>query len=98
MKLQPRRTSAAFLRSRFLLVGGIGLIGLIALLALALTACSSDDEKSTGSTGSPGGSGSPAATANSNVTGTVSIEGSSTIQPYTIALIDAFGTLYPNVK
>ncbi len=95
MKLQPRRTSAAFLRSRFLLVAGIGLI---ALLALALTACSSDDEKITGSTGSPGGSGSPAATANSNVNGTVSIEGSSTIQPYTIALIDAFGTLYPNVK
>jgi phosphate transport system substrate-binding protein len=88
MNLQRRISSAAFLRSRLFMAATLGLV---ALVALAVSACGSDDETSSAST-------SAAATQVSNVTGTVSIEGSSTVQPYTIALLDEFGKVYPNVK
>src|SRR5438093_1392432 len=86
MKLQRRISSAAFPRSRFLLAATLGLLS---LSTLSLAACG-DDEKSP--------SGGNAATKAPNVTGTVSIEGSSTVQPYTIALIDEFAKTYPDVK
>ncbi|HSP55650.1 MAG TPA: PstS family phosphate ABC transporter substrate-binding protein [Dehalococcoidia bacterium] len=64
----------------------------ITLVALALTACGDDSEGNSATKG-PGQSGTTA-----KVTGTVSIEGSSTVQPFTIDLIDAFGKKHPDVK
>src|SRR5207247_4491552 len=89
MKLLRRRISASIFRSPFMV---LTTLALGTLFALALTACGSDDEKS------PSGSNSVAATQAPNVTGTVTIEGSSTVQPYTIALIDEFAKTYPDVK
>ncbi len=89
MKLLRRRISASIFRSPFMV---LTTLALGTLFALALTACGSDDEKS------PSGSNSAAATKAPNVTGTVTIEGSSTVQPYTIALIDEFAKTYPDVK
>src|SRR5438093_13410826 len=89
MKLLRRRISASIFRSPFMV---LTTLALGTLFALALTGCGSDDEKS------PSGSNSAAATKAPNVTGTVTIEGSSTVQPYTIALIDEFEKVYPNVK
>jgi phosphate transport system substrate-binding protein len=66
------------------------LLLLIAGVALALVACGGDDDDET-ATPSGGGDG------GSDVTGTVSIEGSSTVQPFTIELIDAFKEAYPDV-
>jgi len=89
MKLRPRMSSATFLRSRFL---GAATLSLVALIALAVTACGGDDEKTTIADTSATSTKAP------NVTGTVSIEGSSTIQPYTIVLIDEVAKVYPDVK
>ncbi len=70
---------------------------LLLVVAVAATAvfvaCGGDD--STTATKTPGGASSTAADA--SVKGTVSIEGSSTVQPYTIDLIDKFKAAYPNV-
>ncbi len=83
MALIRRLTSANPLQRTALLLGAA-----IALVALALTACGDDNEGDSSTT--PGGT--------AKVTGTVSIEGSSTVQPFTIDLIDAFGKKYPDVK
>jgi len=90
MKLLRRRTSASIVRGPFPVLISLGVV---ALLAIAVAACG-DDEKDTGSTGS----GTAAATQIPNVTGTISLEGSSTVQPFSIALIDEFAKVYPNVK
>lgn len=58
----------------------------VAALAVFAMACSSDGEKTAGT-------GTPAA----KVTGTVSLEGSSTVQPFSIDLIDAFKKKYPDI-
>ncbi|TMC00641.1 MAG: PstS family phosphate ABC transporter substrate-binding protein [Chloroflexi bacterium] len=85
MTLFVRQAGLSRFRLPFFLLPTVVFIG-------ALTAgCSSDDnEAGAGSSG--------AATANTAVSGTVSIEGSSTVQPFTIDLIDAFQPLYPDVK
>ncbi len=83
MALIRRLTSANPLQRTALLLGAA-----IALVALALTACGDDNEGDSSTT--PGGT--------AKVTGTVNIEGSSTVQPFTIDLIDAFGKKYPDVK
>src|SRR3989449_2748686 len=90
MKLLRRRTSASIVRGPFPVLISLGVV---ALLAIAVAACG-DDEKDTGSTGS----GTAAATQIPNVTGTISLEGSSTVQPFSIALIDEFAKTYPDVK
>src|SRR5437667_7721084 len=90
MKLLRRRTSASIVRGPFPVLISLGVV---ALLAIAVAACG-DDEKDTGSTGS----GTAAATQIPNVTGTISLEGSSTVQPFSIALIDEFAKVYPDVK
>src|SRR5437870_7571597 len=90
MKLLRRRTSASIVRGPFPVLISLGVV---ALLAIAVAACG-DDDKDTGSTGS----GTAAATQIPNVTGTISLEGSSTVQPFSIALIDEFAKVYPNVK
>jgi phosphate transport system substrate-binding protein len=73
----------------------------VAVFALAI-GCSDDDDdpEATGSTG-----GSPAATAGAGgtgaedeITGTVSIEGSSTVQPVTLELVDLFNSKYPDAS
>lgn len=65
------------------------LLTLAAMLSFAV-ACGGDDEENGGAaTGVPGGNG---------VEGTVSIEGSSTVQPFTLELIPAFESEYPDVR
>jgi phosphate transport system substrate-binding protein len=88
MKLLRRKTSASILRSPVMVVTTLALG---TLFALAIAACG-DDEKSTS------GANTSTATKAPNVTGTVSIEGSSTVQPFSIALIDEFAKVYPDVK
>src|SRR5713226_5752807 len=60
-------------------------LALAALAVLAVAACSSDEKTAT------------TATQAQKVTGTVSLEGSSTVQPFSIDLIDAFKKKYPDV-
>ncbi len=88
MKLLRRRISASILRSPLMV---LTTLALGTFFALAIAACG-DDEKSTS------GSNTSTATKAPNVTGTVSIEGSSTVQPFSIALIDEFAKVYPDVK
>ncbi len=87
MKLQRRMSSAAFLRSRFLIAT---ILGLVALFALALTACG-DDEKSTGTNTSPG------ATVK-KVSGAINGDGSSTVFPITEAMAEEFKKIQPDVN
>ena len=63
----------------------------LAILALLAAGCK-DDGNNKDTTPVPGQTLSP------SVSGTVSIEGSSTLQPFTIDLIDAFQNAYPDVK
>jgi len=65
-------------------------VAAVALLALLAAGCKDDANKD--KTPVPGQTQSP------SVSGTVSIEGSSTVQPFTIDLIDAFQNAYPDVK
>ncbi len=87
MKLQRRMSSAAFVRSRFLIAT---ILGLVALFALALTACG-DDEKSTGTNTSPG------ATVK-KVSGAINGDGSSTVFPITEAMAEEFKKIQPDVN
>jgi len=80
-------SSAAFLRSRFLIAT---ILGLVALFALALTACG-DDEKSTGTNTSPG------ATVK-KVSGAINGDGSSTVFPITEAMAEEFKKIQPDVN
>lgn len=68
------------------------LLLLIAGASLALVACGGDDDDGTATATGNGGGG------DSDVTGTISIEGSSTVQPFTIEAIDAFALEFPEVK
>ncbi len=61
---------------------------------LALVACDGDDG---GSSASPGAGNGASAGAGSSVEGTVSIEGSSTIQPFTLELVSEFEDEYSKV-
>src|SRR5438093_13148864 len=90
MKLLRRRTSASIVRGPFPVLISLGVV---ALLAIAVAACG-DDEKDTGSTGS----GTAAARRIPNVTGTSSLEGPSTVQPFSVALSDEVAMVYPNGK
>ncbi len=65
----------------------------LAMGALALVACGGDDD---GSGGSNSGNGTPTG-GGSSLSGTVSIEGSSTVQPFTLELIPAFEAEYSKV-
>jgi len=80
-------SSAAFVRSRFLIAT---ILGLVALFALALTACG-DDEKSTGTNTSPG------ATVK-KVSGAINGDGSSTVFPITEAMAEEFKKIQPDVN
>src|SRR5213592_1388153 len=89
MNLQRRISSAALLRSRFLIAATLGLL---ALFTLALAACS-DDERST----SGGSNSSPGATVN-KVSGAISGDGSSTVFPITEAVAEEFKKVQPDVN
>jgi phosphate transport system substrate-binding protein len=72
----------------------------LAVAALTLVACGDDDDSSSSSGGTtptqaPAGNG--GGSEGSSVEGTVSIEGSSTVQPFTLELIPAFESEYPDV-
>ena len=82
---QGFRAGRAGRRGRTIAV--LAAIAALALLALLAAACKGDKKDGTPAPGqSPG------------VSGTVSIEGSSTVQPFTIDLIDSFKDAYPDVK
>jgi phosphate transport system substrate-binding protein len=88
------------------------LILVLAVAAIALVACGDDDDdsssssssSSSGSTTSSGSSSSgssdaaPTEAAGAKVEGTVSLEGSSTVQPFTLELIPEFEKEYPDAK
>ena len=65
----------------------------IAVLAVGFTAACGDDDDGSSPTATTGTTG-PAST----VSGTVSIEGSSTVQPFTLELIPEFEDAFPEVK
>ena len=69
----------------------LGVIMFVALAAIALVACSSDDDDGGSDPTSVAGNG------GSSIEGTVSIEGSSTVQPFTLELIPAFEAAFPDI-
>ena len=73
----------------FLLLG-------LALSLMALVACGDDDDNGGDATATKPADGGP--TADTSVSGTITIEGSSTVQPFTLELIDAFDAAFPDTK
>ena len=69
-------------------VAALTVVAALAILALLAAGCK----------GGGNGDKTPAPGQSPGVSGTVSIEGSSTVQPFTIDLIDAFKDAYPDVK
>lgn len=64
---------------------------LIGGASVALVACGGDDDDTSATSTAAGGNG------DSGISGTVSIEGSSTVQPFTIEVVDAFKEAFPDV-
>ncbi len=87
MREAQRKEPGQRRRTRVLL-----LVGVVATLAtLAFAACDGGGDGNATPTSGAG-------TRQPGITGTISIEGSSTVQPFTIDLIDAFKDQYPDVK
>lgn len=84
---QFRRLFPAGVRLRTLLLAGLVLI---AALSLALAACGDDDDSGDDATDAPSGDG-------CDTSGSFAIEGSSTVQPYTIEALDAFKDVCPDI-
>lgn len=66
--------------------------GVTAVLALGIAACGDDDNSSTDTAGSGGGD------ADTSLSGTVKIDGSSTVFPFGQAAAELFQEQYPNVR
>jgi phosphate transport system substrate-binding protein len=82
----------------------LAVILFLAVAGLALVACGDDDDDSSSSSGSSSSSsngsadnGSPSSNDGASVEGTISIEGSSTVQPFTLELIPEFESAYTDV-
>lgn len=83
----------------------LAVILFLAVAAMALVACGGDDDDSSSSSSSSGSSsgsgatnGAPSGTDAAAVEGTVSLEGSSTVQPFTLELIPEFESENPGAK
>jgi phosphate transport system substrate-binding protein len=92
----PSRSAGRF-NSRFLALAAI--TGVAVLVLVAFAACDDDEDGSeTPAVGETPAAGVTPAGETPGVSGTISMEGSSTVQPFTIELIPAFQEEYPDVS
>jgi len=73
----------------------LAIVLFLAVAAIGLAACGGDDDSSSSTSPTSSAAGDGAATA---IEGTVTLEGSSTVQPFTLELIPEFEKEYPKAK
>jgi phosphate transport system substrate-binding protein len=72
-------------------------VAAVAALSLIAAACGDDDDSETSSTSAPDGAGATTAGGGGDLSGTVVVSGSSTVEPISIAVAEKFQAQYPDV-